>query len=129
MTTTHLGSSAIVVTAPTWPGLNTQGVMHPRLDFAIGWGWWSLTFKSPRHFCSKNSPKLPPSNCGKNSNFDVYFWIFNHKFTFRKLIWSHKNNLVAIHHTDSRIIVFEVQRKVFYPLAWEGQPTWLGISS
>jgi quercetin dioxygenase-like cupin family protein len=33
---THPGSSAIVVTAQTWPGLNTQGVTHARLDFAVG---------------------------------------------------------------------------------------------
>jgi hypothetical protein len=33
---TPLGSDAIVVAPQTWPGINTQGVTHARLDFAVG---------------------------------------------------------------------------------------------
>lgn len=30
------GSGAIVISPETWPGINTQGVTHARLDFAVG---------------------------------------------------------------------------------------------
>jgi quercetin dioxygenase-like cupin family protein len=33
---THLGSAAVIVTPPTWPAINTQGVTHARLDLAVG---------------------------------------------------------------------------------------------
>jgi quercetin dioxygenase-like cupin family protein len=33
---TPLGSGNIVVGPQTWPGINTQGVTHARLDFAVG---------------------------------------------------------------------------------------------
>lgn len=33
---THPGSGAIVVTPQSWPAINTQGVTHARLDFAVG---------------------------------------------------------------------------------------------
>jgi len=33
---TSLGAAAVIATPQTWPGINTQGVTHARLDFAVG---------------------------------------------------------------------------------------------
>ena len=72
-----------------------------------------LTPKSPGHFSSKNSPKLPLSKSGKKILYDVYFWISNRKISYWTFIWCHRKNLVVIHCTDSKSIVFEVKRKGF----------------
>ena len=63
-------------------------------------------------------PQKTVQNChcqkvATKSCFEVYFWISNRKISYWTFIWCHTKNLVAIHRTDSKIIVFEVKTKVF----------------